>query len=133
MCIRDSRYVEENEIETAKEVVVKSTVNKSKIKIYIIQQVDRKIDLDLIAEQKEVSMAELIEEIETICFSGTKLTLDYYINQVIELDKQDEIYEYFMSADTDDIADALENCEIEDVTEEELRLMRIKFLSELAN
>jgi ATP-dependent DNA helicase RecQ len=128
-----NRYVAENEIETAKEVVVKSTVNKSKIKIYIIQQVDRKIDLDLIAEQKEVSMAELIEEIETICFSGTKLTLDYYINQVIELDKQDEIYEYFMSADTDDIADALENCEIEDVTEEELRLMRIKFLSELAN
>ncbi|MFM6937899.1 MAG: RecQ family ATP-dependent DNA helicase, partial [Aquirufa sp.] len=67
------RYVEENEIETAKEVVVKSTVNKSKIKIYIIQQVDRKIDLDLIAEQKELSMAELIEEIETICYSGTKL------------------------------------------------------------
>ncbi|MFM1820600.1 MAG: hypothetical protein RLZZ402_959 [Bacteroidota bacterium] len=128
-----NRYVEENEIETAKEVVVKSTVNKSKIKIYIIQQVDRKIDLDLIAEQKEVSMAELIEEIETICFSGTKLNLDYYINQVIELDKQEEIYEYFMSADSDDIAEALENCDIEDVTEEELRLMRIKFLSELAN
>jgi ATP-dependent DNA helicase RecQ len=128
-----NRYVEENEIETAKEVVVKSTVNKSKIKIYIIQQVDRKIDLDLIAEQKEVSMSELIEEIETICFSGTKLNLDYYINQVIELDKQEEIYEYFMSADTDNIAEALENCDIEDVTEEELRLMRIKFLSELAN
>jgi ATP-dependent DNA helicase RecQ len=108
-------------------------VNKSKIKIYIIQQVDRKIDLDLIAEQKEVSMSELIEEIETICFSGTKLNLDYYINQVIELDKQEEIYEYFMSADTDNIAEALENCDIEDVTEEELRLMRIKFLSELAN
>jgi ATP-dependent DNA helicase RecQ len=128
-----NRYVEENEIETAKEVVVKSTVNKSKIKIYIIQQVDRKIDLDLIAEQKEVSMAELIEEIETICFSGTKLNLDYYINQVIEPDKQDEIYEYFMSADSDDIAEALETCDIEDVSEEELRLMRIKFLSELAN
>jgi ATP-dependent DNA helicase RecQ len=128
-----NRYVEENEIETAKEVVVKSTVNKSKIKIYIIQQVDRKIDLDLIAEQKEVNMSELIEEIETICFSGTKLNLDYYINQVIELDKQEEIYEYFMSADTDNIAEALENCDIEDVTEEELRLMRIKFLSELAN
>ena len=128
-----NRYVEENEIETAKEVVVKSTVNKSKIKIYIIQQVDRKIDLDLIAEQKEVNMSELIEEIETICFSGTKLNLDYYINQVIELDKQEEIYEYFMSADTDDIVEALENCDIEDVTEEELRLMRIKFLSELAN
>jgi ATP-dependent DNA helicase RecQ len=127
------RYVEENEIETAKEVVVKSTVNKSKIKIYIIQQVDRKIDLDLIAEQKELSMAELIEEIETICYSGTKLNLDYFINQVIEPDKQEEIFDYFMSADTDNIAQALDECNIEDVSEEELRLMRIKFLSELAN
>jgi len=127
------RYVEENEIETAKEVVVKSTVNKSKIKIYIIQQVDRKIDLDLIAEQKELSMGELIEEIETICYSGTKLNLDYFINQVIEPDKQEEIYDYFMSADTDNITQALDECNIEDVSEEELRLMRIKFLSELAN
>ena len=127
------RYVEENEIETAKEVVVKSTVNKSKIKIYIIQQVDRKIDLDLIAEQKELSMTELIEEIETICYSGTKLNLDYFINQVIEPDKQEEIFDYFMSADTDNIAQALDECNIEDVSEEELRLMRIKFLSELAN
>jgi len=126
-------YVEENEIETAKEVVVKSTVNKSKIKIYIIQQVDRKIDLDLIAEQKELSMGELIEEIETICYSGTKLNLDYFINQVIEPDKQEEIYDYFMSADTDNITQALDECNIEDVSEEELRLMRIKFLSELAN
>lgn len=127
------RYVDENEIETAKEVVVKSTVNKSKIKIYIIQQVDRKIDLDLIAEQKELSMTELIEEIETICYSGTKLNLDYFINQVIEPDKQEEIFDYFMSADTDNIAQALDECNIEDVSEEELRLMRIKFLSELAN
>ena len=128
-----NRYVEENEIETAREVVVKSTVNKSKIKIFIIQQVDRKIDLDIIAEQKELSMADLIQEIEVICYSGTKLNLDYFINQVIEPDKQEEIYEYFMSADTDDILEALDNCNIEDVSEEELRLMRIKFLSELAN
>jgi ATP-dependent DNA helicase RecQ len=128
-----NRYVEENEIETAREVVVKSTVNKSKIKIFIIQQVDRKIDLDIIAEQKELSMADLIQEIEVICYSGTKLNLDYFINQVIEPDKQEEIYEYFMSADTDDIMEALDNCNIEDVSEEELRLMRIKFLSELAN
>jgi len=82
-----NRYVEENEIETAKEVVVKSTVNKSMIKIYIIQQVDRKIDLDIIAEQKELSMEELINEIEAICYSGTKLNLDYYINQVIDPDR----------------------------------------------
>ena len=127
------RYVEENEIETAKEVVVKSTVNKSKIKIHIIQQVDRKIDLDVIAEQKEISMFELIQEIEAICYSGTKLNLDYFINQVIEPDKQEEIFDYFMSADSDNIATALDNCNIEDVSEEELRLMRIKFLSELAN
>jgi ATP-dependent DNA helicase RecQ len=78
-------------------------------------------------------MSELIEEIETICYSGTKLNLDYFINQVIEPDKQDEIFEYFMSADTDNIAQALDECNIEDVNEEELRLMRIKFLSELAN
>ena len=128
-----NRSVEENEIETAREVVVKSTVNKSKIKIFIIQQVDRKIDLDIIAEQKELSMADLIQEIEVICYSGTKLNLDYFINQVIEPDKQEEIYEYFMTADTDDIVEALDNCNIEDVSEEELRLMRIKFLSELAN
>jgi ATP-dependent DNA helicase RecQ len=78
-------------------------------------------------------MAELIEEIETICYSGTKLNLDYFINQVIEPDKQEEIYDYFMSADTDNITQALDECNIEDVSEEELRLMRIKFLSELAN
>jgi ATP-dependent DNA helicase RecQ len=78
-------------------------------------------------------MAEVIEEIETICYSGTKLNLDYFINQVIEPDKQEEIFDYFMSADTDNITQALEECNIEDVSEEELRLMRIKFLSELAN
>lgn len=108
-------------------------MNKSKIKIHIIQQVDRKIDLDVIAEQKEISMFELIQEIEAICYSGTKLNLDYFINQVIEPDKQEEIFDYFMSADSDNIATALDNCNIEDVSEEELRLMRIKFLSELAN
>jgi ATP-dependent DNA helicase RecQ len=127
------KYVDDNEIETASEVVVKSAVNKSKIKIHIIQQVDRKVDLDIIGEQKELGMAELIEEIEHICYSGTKLNLDYYINQVIEPDKQEEIYEYFMDSDTDSIAIAMEKCDIEDITEEELRLMRIKFLSEMAN
>ncbi|MES2516520.1 MAG: ATP-dependent DNA helicase RecQ [Bacteroidota bacterium] len=127
------KYVEDNEIETASEVVVKSAVNKSKIKIHIIQQVDRKIDLDIIADQKELAMAELIEEIEHICYSGTKLNLDYYINQVIEPDKQEEIFDYFMAAESDNIAVAMDECDIEDITEEELRLMRIKFLSEVAN
>ena len=102
-------------------------------KIHIIQQVDRKVDLDIIAEQKELAMEDLIEEIEHICYSGTKLNLDYYINQVVEPDKQDEIYDYFLHAETDNIAVALDKCGIDDITEEELRLMRIKFLSELAN
>ena len=128
-----NRYVDENEIETAKDVVIKSTVNKSKIKIYIIQQVDRKVDLEEIAESKDIDMADLIEEVEHICYSGTKLNLDYYINQVIDRDRQRDIYEYFMSAETDNIAKALVEFEGEDVSEEELRLMRIKFLSEMAN
>jgi len=128
-----AKYVKENDIETAKDVVVKSMVNKSKIKIYIIQQVDRKVDLDEIAESKGLPMEELIEEIEHICYSGTKLNLSYYINQVIDADRQQDIKEYFMTAETDNIAAALEEFADEDVTEEELRLVRIKFLSEFAN
>jgi ATP-dependent DNA helicase RecQ len=128
-----STYVEENEIVTAKDVVVKSAVNKSKLKIYIIQQIDRKIDLDEIAESKGISMAELIEEIEHICYSGTKLNLNYYINQILDEERQDEIYDYFMNAETDKISMALEELGEEEYSEEELRLMRIKFLSEYAN
>ncbi len=127
------KYVDDNDIETATEVVVKSSINRSKIKIHIIQQVDRKVDLDIIAEQKELAMSEILEEIEHICYSGTKLNLDYYINQVIEPDKQEEIFEYFMNSSSDNIALAMETCDIEDISEEELRLMRVKFLSEVAN
>lgn len=128
-----SKYVDDNEIETTKDLVVKSAVNKSKIKIYIIQQIDRKLDLDEIAESKDLTMQELIEEIEHICYSGTRLNLDYYINQVIDEDRQDEIYEYFMKAETDNIRTAIQELGDDDITEEELRLMRIKFLSEMAN
>jgi ATP-dependent DNA helicase RecQ len=127
------RYVDENEIETAQDVVIKSTVNKSKIKIYIIQQVDRKISLDEIAESKNLSLAEIIEEIEHICYSGTKLNLDYYINQVVDRERQQDIFEYFMTSETDNIAAATNEFSDDEVSEEELRLMRIKFLSELAN
>ncbi|MCS6821454.1 MAG: DNA helicase RecQ [Microscillaceae bacterium] len=126
-----AKYVEDNEIETASEVVVKSMVNKSKMKIYIIQQIDRKVDLEEIAESKNVHISEIIDEIEHICYSGTKLNLDYYINQILEPERQEEIYEYFMNAESDDIQAALEA--LEDYTEEEIRLMRIKFLSEVAN
>ncbi len=128
-----SKYIEDNEIETTKDFVVKSAVNKSKIKIFIIQQIDRKVDLDEIAEAKDLPMTELIEEIEHICYSGTRLNLDYYINQVVDEERQDEIYGYFMKAETDNIATAIRTLNDSDISEEELRLMRIKFLSEMAN
>lgn len=128
-----AKYVEDNDIETAKDVVIKSTVNKSKVKIYIIQQIDRKVDLDEIAESKSLSMEDLMEEIEHICYSGTRLNLDYYINQVMDEDRQDEIFDYFMQAETDNIAVAMEQFGGDDFTEQDLRLMRIKFLSEVAN
>jgi len=127
------KYVEDNEISTASDVVIKSSVNKSKIKIFIIQQIDRKVDLDEIAESKGMSFSELIEEIEHICYSGTKLNLDYYIEQILDDEKQEEIKEYFLSVESDSIEDALIEFEDEDYSEEELRLMRVKFLSEYAN
>ena len=128
-----TKYVEDNEIETAKDVVIKSTVNKSKVKIFIIQQIDRKVDLDEIAESKSLSMEDLMEEIEHICYSGTRLNLDYYINQVMDEDRQDEIFDYFMRAESDNIAVAMKEFGGDDFTEQDLRLMRIKFLSEVAN
>jgi len=127
------KYVEENDIVTAADVIVKSAVNKSKIKIYIIQQIDKKMDLEEIASSKGIDMRELIEEIEHICYSGTKLNLDYYIDGVLDEERQEEIYDYFMQATTDNIAVALKELGADDYTEEDIRLMRIKFLSEVAN
>ncbi|MCC5945207.1 MAG: DNA helicase RecQ [Bernardetiaceae bacterium] len=126
------KYVEDNDIETATDVLVKSTANKSKVKIFIIQQIDRKVDLEEIAEAQNLSLDELIEEIEHICYSGTKLHLDYYINRIMDEERQEEIYDYFMEADTDNIAAAMEELGDEDFSEEEIRLMRIKFMSEYA-
>ncbi len=128
-----NKYVEDNEIETASDVVVKSTVNKSKTKIYIIQQIDRKVELEEIAESKSITMDELIDEIEHICYSGTKLNLDYYIDQTMDHERQQDICDYFMNAETDNIKVAMQELEDEDYAEEELRIMRIKFLSEFAN
>jgi ATP-dependent DNA helicase RecQ len=128
-----SKYVEDNDIVTAADVVVKTTVNKSKIKIYIIQQIDKKMDLEEIASSKDITMQELIEEIEHICYSGTKLNLNYYIDGVLDKERQEEVYDYFMHANTDNIAVALKELGGDDYTEEDLRLMRIKFLSEYAN
>ena len=127
------KYTEDNDIETASDVVVKSSVNKSKIKIFIIQQIDRKVDLVEIAESKNLSFEELLTEIENICYSGTKLNLDYYIDETLDETKQDQIYEYFLSSETDSMEDAMNDDNNADFTEEEMRLMRIKFLSEYAN
>jgi ATP-dependent DNA helicase RecQ len=128
-------YVDENEIETASDIVVKSSVNKSKIKIFIIQQIDRKVELDEIAESKSITFDELLTEIENICYSGTKLNLDYYIDSVLDEDKQQQIYDYFLESETDSIEDAVDSLKDEDpdFTEDNLRLMRVKFLSEYAN
>jgi ATP-dependent DNA helicase RecQ len=127
------KFVEDNDIETASDVVVKSSVNKSKTKIAIITQIDRKIDLEEIAETTRLTFEELLTEIENICYSGTKLNLNYYIDQVLDPHKQDEIHDYFMSAETDKLEHALNDDSIADYSEEEIRLMRIKFLSEYAN
>jgi ATP-dependent DNA helicase RecQ len=127
------KYVDENDIETASEVVVKSSVNKSNTKIFIIQQIDRKVDLEEIAESKSISFADLLTEIENICYSGTKLNLDYYIDQILDEEKQEAIHDYFLNSETDSIEEALANESNEDFSEEEIRLMRIKFLSEYAN
>jgi len=126
------KYVEENDIITASDVLVKSAGVKSKNKIFIIQQIDRKIDLEEIAESKGMKYEDLIKEIEHICDGGTKLNLDYYIDQLLDDDRQDDIYDYFMSAESDNIEEAME--ELADYyTEDEVRLMRIKFMSEYAH
>jgi len=128
-----SKFVEENEIETSSDVIVKSSVDKSKIKIFLIQQIDKKVDLEDIAQAKKLSMHEVLEEIEHICYAGTKLNLDYYISQVIDEDRQDEIFDYFMQAESDNIQLARTALGDADYTEEDIRLMRIKFISEMGN
>ncbi|MBT1686700.1 DNA helicase RecQ [Dawidia soli] len=127
------QFVDEHDIETANEVVVKSSVNKSKTKILIIQQIDRKVDLEEIAETVKLSFSDMLTEIENICYSGTKLNLNYYIDQVLDEHKQDDIHDYFMNTDTDSMEAALNDDSIADYSEEEIRLMRIKFMSEYAN
>ncbi|MCU0353408.1 MAG: DNA helicase RecQ [Cytophagales bacterium] len=127
-----AKYVAENDIETDSDVLIKSMANKSKTKIFIIQQIDRKINLDEIAESKDLTMTDLIEEIEHICYSGTRLNLDYYIDQMLDEDRQAEVWDYFLTAETDSMKVAVSELG-DEYTEEELRLMRIKFLSEVAN
>lgn len=125
-------YVEENDIITASDVLVKTSGVKSKNKISIISQIDRKIDFEEIAESKSMTYEKLIEEVENICFAGTKLNIDYYIDQLMDDDRQDDIYDYFMTAESDSLDEALNELD-EDYSEDEIRLMRIKFMSEYAH
>ena len=129
-----SKYVEENEIERPDDFVVKSVANSSTAnKVFIIQGVDRKLPLEDIAGAKSLEMDELLSEIETIVASGTKLDLNYYIEQNIDDDVVDEIYDYFKEeASSDSIEDALEDLE-QDYEEFEIRLVRLKFLCEVAS
>ena len=128
-----SEYVEENEIITASDVVVKTAGTRSKVKISIIQQIDRKIDLDEIADNLNIPMNELLQEIEQIIYSGTKLNINYYIEHIMDEEREDILHDYFMGAETDNIRVALKELEDEDFAEEEIRVYRIKFISEHAN
>jgi len=127
-----SRYVEDNDIIRPDDLVVKSTGVNSANKLYIIQNIDRKLSLDDIASAKGMSMDDLIKEMEQIVYSGTKLNIKYWIDDMLDDDQQEEIHEYFMESDSDKIEDALKEFDGEyDI--DELRLMRIKFISEVAN
>lgn len=128
------KHVDENEIERPQDMVVKSVVNKSGLKVFIIQSIDRKMSLEDIAEAKGLDMITLIDEIESIVNSGTKININYYIEEVIDEDKVDEIYDYFKDeAESESIEDALNNLGESNYSEEEIRLVRIKFMSELGN
>ncbi|HHV03129.1 MAG: DNA helicase RecQ [Bacteroidales bacterium] len=127
------KYVEENEIVRPQDMVVKSVINKSVNKVYIIQSIDRKLDFEDIAEAKGLTMDELLEEIEVIVNSGTKLDIDYYLQQTIDDDKMEDIFDYFRyDAKSESLSEAVRELGPE-YTEEEVRLVRIKFLVEVAN
>lgn len=128
-----TRYVDENEIERPMDMVVKSVVNKSGLKVYLIKNIDRKVFLEDLADAKGIDFDELLHELESIVASGTKIDIRYYINQVIDIDKQEEIFDYFKTAETDSFQAALEELGEDDFTEEEVRLMRIRFMSEMGN
>ncbi|WP_439151518.1 DNA helicase RecQ [Winogradskyella sp.] len=125
-------YVEENDIVRPDDMIVKSTGSNSALKLYIIQNVDRKLRLDDIASAKGMEMPEFIKEMESIVFSGTKLNINYWIDEILDEDQQEEIHDYFMESESDKISDAIEEFD-GDYEDEELRLYRIKFMSEVAN
>lgn len=127
-----ANYVEENDILRPDDLVVKSTGANSGLKLYIIQNIDKKLPLDDIAAAKGLELSELIKEMEQIVFSGTKLNLSYWVDDILDDDQQEEIHEYFLEAETDNIDEAVKEFD-GDYEDEELRLYRLKFISEVAN
>lgn len=127
-------YVEEKEIIRPQDMIVKSVVNKSNLKVFIIQSIDRKMDLEDIAAVKNLELDELLDEIEAIVNAGTKLNIDYYINNIMEKEHQEDIFNYFKEeAQSESLEEAMNELGEDNYSEEEIRLMRIKFISELGN
>ena len=126
------KHVEENEIERPEDLRVRTVANKSKLKVSIVQSIDRKVALDDIALTKGLEFNELLDEVEAIVYSGTRINIDYFLNDVMDEDHIQDIYEYFKDSETDELDDAIDELG-GDYTEEEIRLVRIKFLSEMAN
>ncbi len=127
------KHVTENEIERPEDLRVRSVANKSKLKVSIIQAIDRKIALDDIAESKGLDFDELLDEIEAIVNSGTKINIDYFLVQIMDEDRIEDAFEYFKEAESDDVNDALKELGENEYSEEEIRLIRIKFISEMGN
>ena len=126
------KHCDENEIERPEDLRVRTVANKSKLKVSIIQGIDRKIALDELAEPKGLEFSDLLDEVEAIVYSGTKINIDYFLEEVIDEDHIEDIFEYFKEAESDDLEAAIEELG-RDYTEEEIRLVRIKFLSEMGN
>ncbi|MDO4780278.1 MAG: DNA helicase RecQ [Bacteroides sp.] len=131
-CKLIKRHCDENEIERPEDIRIKTVASKSKIKVSIIQAIDRKVALDDLAISKGLDFNELLSEVESIVYSGTKLNIDYFLNEILDEEQISDIYEYFRESTTDDLEEALAELE-DDYSEEEIRLVRIKFISEMAN
>ena len=127
-----SQYVKDNDIVRPDDMVIKQVADKSSHKVYIIQSTDRKLNLEDVAEAKNLSMSDLLSEMESIVYQGTKLNIDYYINEVLDEDQQEEISDFLMDSESDSMSTLLQEFS-DDYDEEELRLMRIKFISDVAN
>lgn len=125
-------HVEENEIERPEDLRVRTVANKSKLKVSIIQAIDRKIALDELTESKGLEFGELLDEIEAIVYSGTKINIDYFLHEIMDDEHIDDIFDYFKESESDSLEDAIEEFGME-YSEEEIRLIRIKFLSEMGN